>query len=210
MVSAVQAGDGQLSVYSSPPVLNWGNDVVAQIHESAINNTAEKAIAGMTLTDERIAELVKDVTGQVPDELAINEDDQPWSISFDWKQPITVEFDEQQMKLSVRGRRFTRGDTVLNKVMEISGTYVMQVVSEKGAVLTRQGDIEVVFPTNKDGRLKNMDRIFKTLMEEKFSQLFKPVIEGEGFQLPGRFSELGTIRLERLMTENGWLSLGWK
>ena len=51
-----------------------------------------------------------------------------------------------------------------------------------------------------------MDRVFKTLMEKKFSELFKPEIQGEGFSLPGRFEALGTIRLNDLSAEDGWLS----
>lgn len=209
IVSASQAGHGQLSAMSTPPAFDRG-DVLVQLHESAINNTAEKAIAGLTLTDERIAELVEETTGEIPEELRIDDDDQPWSISFDWKQPVTVEFDEQLMKIAVRGRRFTSGERVLNKVMEMSATYLMQTVPGKGVVLTRQGDVEVAFPgTDEDARLRASDRVFKTLMQRKFSELFKPTIEGDGFELPGRFSELGRIRLNALSTEAGWLSLGW-
>jgi hypothetical protein len=183
--------------------------VVAQVHESALNNTAEKAIAGLTLTDERIAELTKELTGSVPEELQIKEDDQPWSISFDWQQPVTVEFDNETLKIAVRGRRFTSGDRVLNKVMEMSATYALKT-TPAGVNLTRQGDIEVRFPTSTSNRLRAMDRVFKTLMEKKFSEVFKQEIQGDGFSLPGRFDALGTIRLNDLSADDGWLSLGWK
>ena len=209
-VVATQAGSGQLSAISDPPVHAPSSSVVAQLHESAINNTAEKAIAGLTLTDERIVKLMEEMKLDVPEELQITEDDAPWSISFDWNQPVTVEFDNQAMKVSVRGRRFTSGERKLDKVMEMSATYHMETLPQ-GVVLTRQGDVEVAFPGYKEGaNLNATDLIFKTLMQQKFSQLFKPVIEGEGFKLPGRFSELGVIRLNSLSTQDGWLSLGWK
>ncbi len=209
-VSATQADSSQLAATNQPPSFCVDGDVVAQVHESAVNNTAEKALAGMTLTDEHIVDVMNDLNAEIPEGLQIDEDDKPWSISFDWNQPVTVEFDNEMLKVSVRGRRFTSGERVLNKVMEMSATYTMQTMPQ-GVVLTRQGDVEVAFPTNKEGaQLRASDVVFKTLMEQKFSELFKPVIEGNGFVLPGRFKELGRIRLNELSTQDGWLSLGWK
>lgn len=207
-VHGTQADDGQLAATSPPPFFSSGDSVIAQIHESAINNTAEKAIAGLRLTDERIVEVMKELKLDIPDELKISEDKTPWSMSFDWNQPVTVEFDDQQLTISIRGRRFTRGDNTLKKALEISATYSMEALPE-GVVLKRQGDVNVTMPGN-DGALRAGDRIFKTLMEKKFGQLFKPLIQGNGFTLPGRFGEMGVIRLHRLSTENGWLSLGWQ
>lgn len=210
IVMATQADSSQFGATTTPPAFCLHDDVVAQVHESAINNTAEKALAGLTLTDERIAELTEKITGSVPEELVITEDSEPWSISFDWQQPFTIEFDDQKMKIAVRGRKFTSGDRALNKVMEMSATYGMQATPE-GVLLTREGEIDVRFPgLAEDARLKTLDRVFKTLMQKKFSELFKPTIQGEGFSLPGRFKDLGTIRLNDLSADDGWLSLGWK
>lgn len=205
---ATQANESQFGAMSEPPAFCPHDDVVAQVHESAINNTAEKAIAGLTLTDERIAELTEELTGSVPEGLQIREDDEPWSISFDWRQPVTVEFVDQTMKIAVRGRKFTSGDRTLNKVMEMSATYAMQVTST-GVQLQRQGEIEVRFPGDESERLRAMDRVFKTLMQKKFSEVFKTEIQGKGFSLPGQFESLGVIRLKDLSAEGGWLSLGW-
>ena len=160
-IVATQASSGQLSAVTSPPLHAPSSSVVAQIHESAINNTAEKAIAGLTLTDERIVKLMEEMKLDVPDELEITEDDPPWSISFDWNQPVTVEFDDQTMKVSVRGRRFTSGERKLDKVMEMTATYQMESLPQ-GVVLTRQGDVEVAFPAYKEGaNLNATDLIFK-------------------------------------------------
>lgn len=208
VVLATQANDSQFAAMNEPPAFCPDDNVVAQIHESAINNTAEKAIAGLTLTDERIAELTEELTGSVPEGLRISEDDEPWSISFDWRQPVTVEFVDQTMTIAVRGRKFTSGERTLNKVMEMSATYAMQV-TPAGVQLTRQGEIDVRFPGEENERLRAMDRVFKTLMQKKFSEVFKTEIQGKGFSLPGRFESLGVIRLKNLSAESGWLSLGW-
>lgn len=210
IVFAKQATSAQFAATTEPPNFCPHDEVVAQIHESAVNNTAEKAIAGLTLNDVRIAELTEELTGSVPEELQISDTKQPWSISFDWQQPVTVEFDDETLTIAVRGRKFTSGDRVLNKVMEMSATYSMQT-TENGVNLTRQGDVSVRFPTQRSGkRLTAMDRVFSTLMEKKFSEVFKPTIQGEGFELPGRFEQLGRLRLKDLSTKDGWLSLGWQ
>ena len=172
------------------------------------NGLSTALLDRLHLTDERIAELTEELTGSVPEGLQIREDDEPWSISFDWRQPVTVEFVDQTMKIAVRGRTFTSGDRTLNKVMEMSATYAMQVTST-GVQLQRQGEIEVRFPGDENERLRAMDRVFKTLMQKKFSEVFKTEIQGKGFSLPGQFESLGVIRLKDLSAEGGWLSLGW-
>ena len=210
LVMATQADASQLSATTQPAEFCPEDGVVAHVHESAFNNTAEKAIAGLTLTDERIAELTEELTGSIPDELQISDERDPWSISFDWQQPVTVAFDNESVTIAIRGRKFTSGERTLRKVMEMSATYTMKT-TPNGVRLNRVGDIEVSFPTNREGaRLRPLDRVFKTLMEKKFAGVFKPEIQGEGFQLPGRFQEVGTIRLKDLKSDGGWLSLGWK
>lgn len=206
IVHATQASRAQFAANTSPPEFCPDAGVVAQLHESAFNNTAQKAIAGLTLTDERVAELVEEATGSVPEELQISDDKDPWSISFDWYQPVTVEFRGGQLTIAIRGRRFTSGDKAVTN-MEISAKYALQTTPE-GVRLTRIGDVDVTFP--KKSRIGTTDRVLKTLMEKKFAEVFKPEIQGEGFTLPGRFESLGPIRLNEISADSGWLSLGWR
>ena len=126
------------------------------------------------------------------------------------QQPVTVEFNDRLVNLAVRGRRFTSGERVLDNAMVISADYLMET-APSGVVLTRQGEIQVNFPSAQEGqRLTASQIFFRTLMRNKFSALFKPVIEGEGIELPGRWKSTGKLRLHELSSENGWLSLGWK
>jgi hypothetical protein len=210
MLTALQAGATQLAAATMPNPFSADESIAARVHESAVNNTAQQGIAGLTLTDERIAELMQELTGSVPDELQPSAETAPWSISFDLQQPVTVKFDEESVTLAIRGRRFTSGDRVLDQnVMEISATYHL-ATSPTGAVLTRRGEIEVNFPgTEEDQRLSTSQIFFRTLMRNKFSALFTPVIEGKGIALPGRWKSIGTLRLSKLAADNGWLSLCW-
>jgi hypothetical protein len=49
----------------------------------------------------------------------------------------------------------------------------------------------------------------KTLLSRKFEALFKPEIESQGLKLPGRWAHLGTLSLESLLAQDGWLALEW-
>ena len=210
LVTATQADRGQLAAATAPPAFAAGRAVAALVHESVVNNTAEQAIAGLRLTDERIAELVEEFTGSVPEPLQLSDDKAPWSISFDWQQPVTVQFDDQTMTLAVRGRRFTSGERTLNERMEMSATYSMQT-APVGIVLIRQGDIQVSFLDQREGqRPSNRQIFFRTLMRTKFDSLFQAEIQGEGIELPGRWETAGRLILDELSTSDGWLSLGWQ
>jgi|GEM_PF-5040051 len=210
IVLAQQASSSQFAAASRPPNFCPHDDVVAQVHESAFNNTAEKAIAGLTITDKRVAEITKEITGAVPKELEITEDSSPWSLSFAWTQPVSIALDDERLTITIRARRLTEGERTLDFSrgghMEISATYAMSV-NPTGIQLVRQGDVKVSLAGKK--RLGLKERTFTTIMKKKFEEVFKQVIQGEGFKLPGQFADLGTIRLKDLSADDGWLSVGW-
>jgi hypothetical protein len=123
---------------------------------------------------------------------------------------VTATFDDQTVKIAVRGRKFTRGeDQELKKVMEISAKYQLEKAAG-GARLVRQGEIDVVFPGREGKRLSVREVAFKTFMKKKFDAMFKAEFTGEGLQLPGRWEKIGKLRLAELVSNQGWLSLGWK
>jgi len=208
-LTALQAGPAQLAAPSAPPDLTGDTDLTVRLHESLVNNSAEAALAGMTLTDERLVQLLEDAKREVPAELQIGPEKDPWSITFAWQQPVTVVFHGDQVVVSVRGRRFSRGDQQLNKLMNISATYRLEK-TPTGARLVRQGDVDVNYPGREDQRQGVREVAFKTFMRTKFDALFKPEIVGEGITLPGRWEKAGKLQLHELVAQNGWLSLGWQ
>ena len=68
----------------------------------------------------------------------------PWSITFAQSQPVAVAFDDDQIAVTISGRRFTRGDQMLNDAMGITVTYKIEK-TPTGSVLTRQGDVQVEY-----------------------------------------------------------------
>ena len=195
---------GSSTVAPDPP----SQGVTVQVHESLFQNTASSAIGGMVITDVRAKELVEEVTGEVPEQLQIKPDEDPWSITFDRAQPLTLRFDDDQVTIALRGRQFTRGDQPLRQIIQIAATYRLEAVNGR-VRLTRQGDINVTFPGKDTERLSLTELRNKTFMTNKFEGLFRQEISGEGLQLPERWQQLGELTLEYVSAQNGWLSLGW-
>lgn len=198
----------QLAAASRPPAMP-DHAVNIQVHESMVFNTAVNAMGGFLMTDVRARDLVKELTGEVPEELEIRQDEDPWSITFDRNQPLTVRFQDNQVVIAIRGRRFTGGGQEVTSVMQIAATYSIQA-SDGRVKLVRQGELDVTYPDKREGdRLSIAELTNKTFMTGKFEGLFKEEILGEGLDLPQRWKNLEDLRLEFTATDKGWLSLGW-
>jgi hypothetical protein len=207
-LTAMQANNAQLAAPSGPPEMVEGVDFSLRVHESMAGNFSEAVLGGIQLTDERLAEVLQKQTGKVPEELQISKDKEPWSISFADRQPVSATFGAAKVRIAVRGREFTRGDTVLKEPIEISAKYTLQR-TPTGSRLTRQGDVEVTFLRSR-GQLSIRQVTFKTFMRRKFAALFKEEFVGEGLQLPGRFGDRGALKLAQMDSGNGWLALAWR
>jgi hypothetical protein len=196
-----------LAAPSAPPVVNRFFDLATQAHESAVINFGQAVLGGITLTDEELVRLIRDELKQeVPEELVITPDKDPWSITFAREVPVRVEFNDQTVLMAIRGRRFTRGGQPINEPIEISALYTIER-GPMGARLVRQGDVEVTY-LDRD-RLGAAQVAFKTFIRRKFEAMFKDEFVGEGLKLKGRYAKVGTMRLENIVSDEGWISLGW-
>jgi hypothetical protein len=206
-LTALQGRATQLGSSTAPPD-HVEQGITVQVHESLFQNAASSAIGGMIVTDVRAKELVEEVTGEVPEQLQIQPDEDPWSITFDRSQPLTLRFADNHVTIAVRGRQFTRGDQPLNQIIQIAATYRIEAVDGR-VRLTREGDIDVTFPGKETERLSLMELRNKTFMTNKFEGLFRKEFSGEGLQLPERWQQAGDLSLEYVSAQDGWLSLGW-
>jgi hypothetical protein len=207
MLTWLQAGSNQLAAAVDPPPLKNQDDLSLRLHESMVSNFSEAAIGGVMMTDVKIEQLMKDLTGDVPEELRISPDKDPWSMTFDDQQPVSAAFAGEKLTLAIRGKQFTRGDTPINHTMKIWATYTLEKTS-KGAKMVRQGDVQVEYV--KGGRESLTQVAFKTFLRRKFDSLFKPEFVGEGMVLPGRWERAGKLTLAQLAADNGWLTLAWR
>lgn len=206
LVTMHQAGRDQLAAPSPPPALTGKFDLAVRMHESLVGNLSQAALGGVTLTDESLAEMIKELTGKVPEELAVTQDRDPWSITFASELPIQARFADQTVKILIRGKRFGRGDQEVRKLLEISATYAIERLPDR-AKLVRQGDVQVEFV----GRQKvgASDTAMKSFVRTKFDSLFKPEIVSEGLALPKRWQGMGKLQLQQLDCDQAWVALGW-
>jgi hypothetical protein len=206
-VTMLHASGGQIAASTPPPDLSVSHDLSARVHESLVLNFGESLLGGVTLTDERIVELLTEAKAEIPEELQITQDKDPWSITFTRDQPVAATFANNEVRIAVRGRRFTGGDRVVRELMEISASYKLEK-SNGGSKLTRQGDVVAEY-VNKE-RQSFAETAMKTLMRKKFEALFKPEIVSDGLLLPQQFRNVGKLQLQQLQADKGWLTLGWE
>jgi len=204
----------QIAAPSGPPEVSNDHDLAIQAHESFVANFSAAAIGGIELTDERLAEMLQETTGNVPEELQITEDKEPWSITFAEHYPVATQFDGDQVKVYLRANRFTRGrnedgtvDTEVKGLVEISANYTIEK-TDVGATLHRQGEVNVDFVGQE--KLSAAQVATKTFLRRKFSSLFKPEFVGEGLKLKGRWERAGRLALREIKADKGWISVGWQ
>ncbi len=207
-LEVMQASQSQLAAPSpAPATQDKAADLTLKLHESIVNNYGETFLAGVKLTDERLVEILKERDAEIPEELAITPDTDPWSITFDYKSPIQVTFDNDTVKIGIRGRQFTRGDNEVNRTIAISADYKIEK-GETGTLLTRTGDVVVDFPTQE--RLGPLDLTAKTFLRKKFEAVFKQEIVGEGIKLEGELAKAGTLKISSLSVTPGWFVGSWR
>lgn len=207
LVKMIHATPSQTASNTDPPELSGDHDLSVRVHESLVVNFGESLLGGETLTDERLVELLQESKAEVPEELQITPDKDPWSITFTQEQPVFATFAGDEVRIVVRGRRFTRGDQEVRAVMEISAKYKLEK-SGIGSKLTRQGDVVAEYVTR--GQQSISQVAMKTLMRKKFEALFKPEIVNEGLALGEQFKNVGKLHLKQLAADKGWLTLGWE
>ncbi len=205
-VAIEQANLRQAAAGTQPPALDEKHDVAVRLHETFVSNFSRAMIGGVTLTDERLVEILQRAKLEIPEELKTSADKAPWSITFSATKPISASFRNGKVELAVIGRRFRQGSSVVDGPIRLSATYTIERTVE-GAKLTREGDVVVKFTRLK--RLGPDEIALRTVMRAKFEALFKPEFETTGIKLPGRWKDAGILKLATLEPQDGWLVLDW-
>ena len=209
LVRMLQLGETQLAAPTPAPAIEGSPDLSVRLHQTLVANLAEAVVGGVTLTDEKLADMLKEGTGKVPDELQISPDKDPWSITFPSEQPVSVVLDPAGITIAIQGRRFTRGDQEIRNPMRITAKYKYEKTAQ-GMKLTRAAeDLEVDY-INIKGSQTVSQVAFRTFVRRKFEALLKPEIGPRGLTLPGKWEKAGQLELEQLLIKDGWIALGWK
>ncbi len=182
-----------------------------QLHESAIENAFSVMLAGRSLNERRLNELLEKV-GQNKPAADEQDSDPPFEISFSRSRPVIFEAREKSLKIGLRGTRFAQGERApLVKAMEITANYQPLTTVDGGTVLRRVGDVGVDFPRE---RLTLREVGLKPIIQKAFSGVFPEQILDQ----PIRISDDAKIESlrgrefqpSRVDIADGWLTIAFQ
>ena len=211
-IDSLFRGDHQLGSVIPRPAIDETFDAAIQIHESAIENACAIILAGRTLDEKKLDELLGKV-GRGPDgaeavQAEENLSDEPFEIVFAQLRPIVFEARDEKIRLGVRGRRFTKGNRVLQKALEVTATYKPTTGDDGVVVLQREGKIKVGFGGKK---LSISEAGMKPVIEKSFAKVFPDVILERSLKVADDAnleSLRGTEFRPRLVkAADGWLTI---
>ncbi|MGE0536125.1 MAG: hypothetical protein AB7O68_14185 [Pirellulales bacterium] len=224
----MSAGLRQLGAPTPPPAIHQTSDLVARLHESAVNNLTQGLLAGETIRSEEVESKLGEAGVKVPapEESGeeVDEDERPrkgkWSITFADQGPIEVRFRDNGFRITIRGRRFTsqanefEPERPYNDAMVVWADYRIEQ-SPDGPRAIRVGDIQALPPDVISGRRPSMGFRETTLVsmltrENRMGNVLRKELGAEPFELPGRWQGAGELKLHEMHTADGWLSASWQ
>ncbi len=176
----------QLASVTPRPVLDVSSDVAIQVHESAIDNALSPVLAGRTVRESELEDLLRQ-SGRPVGSMAESdgdddeEDEAPFEIDFARLRPIIFEARQNSLRIGVRGTRFLQGGRELKQPMEITAVYV-PVEGDGVVTLVRQGEVGVKFPG--DGRLTMSQAGLRRTIQKKFSAVFPETLLDRPWEVP--------------------------
>jgi len=209
-VVVLAADDSQLAAPAPPPAPSQEGQIQVSLHESLVHNLADRALAGRTLTHERYVEFWTWLRGSPPQE-SPEEKNKKWAVSFPELRPVSVEFADGQLSVTIRGRRYYE-DGESYPGMDVSVRYAVEPTPQ-GVHLVRQGEPAIFPPGFQPGgraRLTARQLVIRKLLEKRYQRIFKPKLLGEGIEMRGSWSEVGRLKPVSAAAEKGWLITAWR
>jgi hypothetical protein len=204
LIRVLQDRGARLAAPGPAPQAVGGAGAVARLHHSLIDNTTEQALAGRTFDRARLDDLAQNQLGV---ELPPNDDDTPFSITFADKDPLTVAFENGEIAVTLRGKKFMN-DNKLYEGMNITAKYKASTTAD-GLKLSREGDLIIYPPGFRSGvdKLSLSQTALRRLLQRRFDKMLPGDVEGQGVELP---ENRGTLVASQLKVENGWVTVGWR
>lgn len=204
----------QLASASPPPIIPRPGEVNVQLHESLINNTLGAVLAGRTMTQKELAELVGMAGRGTTAESVSKGDDEslpkPFEIDFDRSRPIVFEPRDGKLRVGIRGTRFAQGSRTIKRSLEVVATY-RPIITDQGIVLLeRLGDVEINFPGSR--RLSTSQVGMRGAIKSGFADAFPKVLFDKPWKIPSTVKAEAlaglTYRAKYFDAQNDWLTIG--
>lgn len=208
-LSVLQLGHGGLSAHQRPEVGKEGA-IVIFAHQTWFNNLAEGMLGGMILKEERLQQTLRDLLGRLPEELKTEPAEEPWTVQFPMRQPISVAFLDGRVIIAFRGETYWKGDRSYPG-MDVRATYRIETRAKENTpqiVLIREEPLSVFppgFDPGKD-RLSVRQQTIRRLLERRFEKIFRETIALEPIKLEGQWAKAGPLVVTHLEARQGWLT----
>lgn len=229
LLEVTQAGRGQLAAAADPPANPNGHDMTMRVHESAVNNYSGVLLGGATISqtepgqeskfDVTMPKWLKDAWAkrktEATDNAAANEPFKPWSLRLRRGRPISVDFADNKVKLTLHIARLESGSSDPFRNWDVSGTFIPES-TDGGLILRREGPLDAM-PTGSRGALENAQvqgPQRNNLLKEFESRSakgegFPNKIEFGRFEPEGALENAGPLEVTDVATNDGWLVLVW-
>jgi len=240
-----QAAADQLAAPEAPHPLEQKHDMAVRLHESFANNLIATRMGGQTITDKSAAESGQTAEQAEKMKAFINKQkernraerfaklsdeekkvelarrvkadkDQKFSITLARLNPVSVEFRNGQVKVTIRGTEFEGIDgRTYPEPMSIWAVYKIEKAENGGLSLVMQdldGDWGVTTTPAEFGEPAAPGaEILRAKLKARFGDIFTDLyrVELDPFLLPGNLERAGRLAFKQADAQGGWLTLAW-
>jgi hypothetical protein len=221
-----QASYNQLGAAGAPPEAPSGHDMSMRLHDSAVNNYTATLLGGATATQTKPDEDLKfDVTvpdwmkdawksrkTEATDEPVDNAAFKTYSLRFRDNRPLSVDFAEGKVKVTIHISRLKSGDETFTN-WDVTGVYTPEL-SGGGIVLRRDGDLEML-PANFKGSLTPRQVAERSNLEKELNARsaqgrgFPKTVEFEPLKPEDALEDAGPLEFNQFNSDGGWLTVAW-
>jgi hypothetical protein len=221
-----QASRSQIGAAGGPPEAPIDHDMSMRLHASAVNNYTATLLGGATASESKpgddlkfdvslpnwMEDVWKNRKTEGTDDPGADEPFKPYSLRFNDTRPISVDFADGKVRLTVHITRLKSGDETFNN-WDVTGVYTPELTGG-GITLRREGDLEML-PANFRGSLTPRQVAERSNLEK---ELNARSAQGRGFPKTVEFDPLtpedaledaGPLEFNQFNSDAGWLTVAW-
>ncbi len=214
-------GENRLAAPTAAPETVVPAEFRFQIHESLLSNMIAPLIQDRLLQNWQFGRIAEGLSSGKT-ELPKPENDRRWAIRFEDGRPIQVEFENNEIVITVYGKEFRQERRLYADPIHIA--IRMRIVDIDGTLkLVRSGKAEVDFTyPPAEGKTLDPDAIaFRQFLQDNLDAALSDDPLEQAIELPGNLLPIDYVddeQLKRRMEDarlvefwmaNGWLTMGW-